>query len=337
MAQETNQVGQTFPIIVIGASAGGFEALKKLIIELPVNTGAAVLIVWHLSSEVSGILPQVLNKLGKIPAKHPEDHEEIRPDMIYVAPPDFHMTLQESTIRLTKGPKENRFRPAIDPLFRSAAYFHGNRIIGVILSGYLDDGTSGLWLIKEYGGTTVVQDPADAEIKGMPESAIRAVKVDYIVALDKMASLLVQLVKETRDKTSRLRPDDDRVRLEIDIAAQAAEIKNSVMLVGEASRFTCPDCHGVFGMIREGNIVRFRCHTGHAYSPQNLLEAINSDIEQNLYNTLRAYEEKALLLDKLKDHLATMKEFSDETVQARAVKETEHGIETLRVLLERKT
>ncbi len=183
-------------IIVIGASAGGFEAFKTIVKDLPANLNASIFIVWHMSPDVRGILPQVLNRVNSIYAAHAYDKEEIKPNRIYVAPPDYHLLVEEGRVRVTHGPKENRFRPAVDPLFRSAAYAYGNRVIGVILTGALDDGTAGLWTVKNYGGIAIVQDPLDAEVPSMPANAIREVEVDYSVPVNELAALLVRLSKE---------------------------------------------------------------------------------------------------------------------------------------------
>ncbi|HTD92609.1 MAG TPA: chemotaxis protein CheB, partial [Chitinophagaceae bacterium] len=166
-----------YPLIVIGASAGGFEALKTLVQNLPADFPAPIFVVWHMSPDVPGILPQVLNKQNSIYAASAYDMEPIQKNRIYVAPPDRHLLIDRGFVRVTNGPKENRFRPAVDPLFRSAAYVYGPRVIGIILSGALDDGTSGLWNVKRSGGTTIVQDPLDAEVASMPANAMREVRV----------------------------------------------------------------------------------------------------------------------------------------------------------------
>src|SRR5688572_1397980 len=205
-------------IIVIGASAGCFEALKNLVKDLPANLQASIFIVWHMSPDVTGVLPQVLTRVGHLPAKNAEDGERIEPSRIYVAPPDHHLVIENSHVRVTKGPKENRFRPAVDPLFRSAAYSYGSRVIGVILSGALDDGTSGLWTIKYRGGVAVVQDPADAEIPSMPRNALREVEVDYIVPISEMAELLVRLSQEQVEENSEaviMEENDKQTEFEI--------------------------------------------------------------------------------------------------------------------------
>ena len=194
---------ETRNIIVVGASAGGFQAIKTLVADLPSDLQASLFIVWHMSPDVRGIMPQVLNRLETIPAEHAIDKEPIMPNRIYIATPNFHLLVERGRVRVTKGPKENRFRPAVDPLFRSAAYAYGSRVIGVILTGALDDGTSGLWTIKHLGGRAVVQDPNDAEVPSMPENAIREVDVDYIVPVSEMADLLVRLSQE-QSETSKV-------------------------------------------------------------------------------------------------------------------------------------
>ena len=166
-------------IVVIGASAGGMEALQKLVARLPADLPAALFVVWHLSPGLKSILPSVLDRAGPLRALHPQDGDRIEPGRVYVAPNDHHMLLEKGYVRITKGPKENRFRPAVDPLFRSAAYVYGPRTIGVVLTGALDDGTAGLWTIKLRGGTAIVQEPADAMIRSMPLNALEHTAADY--------------------------------------------------------------------------------------------------------------------------------------------------------------
>src|SRR5262249_12115326 len=155
-------------IVVMGGSTGSFEVFKTVAAGLPRDLDASIFIVWHMSPEVRGILPEILDRLGPLEAREPEDHEHIESGRIYVARPDHHLLIDDGPVRVTRGPKENRFRPAIDPLFRSAAYTYGRRVIGIITSGALDDGTSGLWTIKQRGGIAIAQDPGDAEISSMP-------------------------------------------------------------------------------------------------------------------------------------------------------------------------
>jgi two-component system, chemotaxis family, protein-glutamate methylesterase/glutaminase len=296
---------ETRDIIVIGASAGGLEAIKQLVANLPANLEAAVFIVWHMAPDIKGILPHVLNKQKKLYAINATDREQIVTSRIYVAPPNRHLLIEKGQVRVTHGPKENGFRPAIDPLFRSAAYHHGPRVIGIILSGSLDDGTSGLWTIKKYGGLAIVQDPLEAEVPSMPEHAIQAVAVDHIVPVSEMAPLLEKLTTEAALPLNN--PDMEnkkKIEKEIRIAIQDKAMEENIMLFGELTPYTCPECHGVLSAIKEGGRTRYRCHTGHAFSADGLMTFISKDIEQSLWNTIRSMEEGIILLNHMGDHFA---------------------------------
>jgi two-component system chemotaxis response regulator CheB len=293
-------------IIVIGASAGGFDALKNLVKDLPPDLQASIFVVWHMSPDVTGVLPEVLNRAGRLSAKNAEDGERIEPSRIYVAPPDRHLIIENSHVRVTRGPKENRFRPAVDPLFRSAAYVYGARVIGVILSGALDDGTSGLWTIKHRGGVAVVQDPADAEISSMPRNAMREVEVDHVVPVSEMADLLVRLSSERVAETSEaVMEEDGNKQTEFEIRT-AIEDKTTadILKFGELTPFTCPDCHGVLFRLTDGTRPRFRCHTGHAFSSDSLLTTVTESIEESLWSAIRCIEESMLLLNHIGSHFA---------------------------------
>jgi two-component system chemotaxis response regulator CheB len=291
-------------IIVIGASAGGFEALKTIVKDLPANFNASIFIVWHMSPDVRGILPQVLNRFTTIYAAHAFDKEKIKPNRIYIAPPDHHLLVEEGRVRVTHGPKENRFRPAIDPLFRSAAYAYGNRVIGVVLSGALDDGTAGLWTVKQYGGIAVVQDPNDAEVPSMPQNAMREVKVDYVVPVSDVAGLLAKLSREKSPVNTKVMKDE-KTKVEIQIAAEDDGLKLGVPNLGELTPFSCPECHGVLSNLKDGDLARYRCHTGHAYSVDTLLAAISEKIEDGLYSAIRGIDESIMLLNHIGDHYAS--------------------------------
>jgi two-component system, chemotaxis family, protein-glutamate methylesterase/glutaminase len=290
-------------IIVIGASAGGFEALKKIVAGLPPDFSASVFIVWHMSSDVRGVLPQVLNGVNTILATHACDNEEIKRNRIYVAPPDRHMLLENGKVLVTHGPKENRFRPAVDPLFRSAAVAYGNRVIGIILSGALDDGTAGLWTVKQYGGTAIVQDPEDAEVPSMPENAMREVKIDYCVSAAELPHLLVGLSKEPVTENVDVMKDE-QTKKEIRIAAEERALEKGILQFGQLSPYACPECHGVLSRLQNGNIIRYRCHTGHAYSSNALIASITEKIEDSLYSAIRGMDESIMMLNHLGDHHA---------------------------------
>src|SRR4051812_945577 len=209
-------------IIVIGASAGGMGALEKLVASLPADLPAAVFVVWHLAPGVRSVLPAVLNRAGPLAAAFPQDGDPIRPARIYIAPNDHHMLLERGYIRVTKGPKENRFRPAVDPLFRSAAYIYGPRTIGIVLSGALDDGTAGLWAIKLRGGTAIVQGPEDAMHRSMPLNALENVEVDHKLPVDEMGALLARLTREeTAPEPMLAARERDKMEAEVKIAREA--------------------------------------------------------------------------------------------------------------------
>lgn len=295
-------------IIVIGASAGGFEVLKEIVSDFPADFDAAVFIVWHMSPDVRGILPHALSRVGKLPAANARDHESIKNGRIYVAPPDHHMILEKDTIRISRGPKENRFRPAIDPLFRSAAFSHKNRVIGVILSGALDDGTAGLWAIKQRGGIAVVQEPGEAEVPQMPESAIAAVHVDYILPAADIGSKLIQLTEEeVKEINFDNMEANDKIKNEIKASLSEAA-SDYMFLGGKLTPYTCPECHGVLSSIKEGGRLRFRCHTGHAFSADSLLAAISESIEESFWSTIRNVQESVFLLNHMGDHFAEVNE-----------------------------
>ena len=287
-------------IVVIGASAGGMGALETLVASLPTDLPAALFVVWHLAPGVKSVLPTVLNRAGPLPAANPKDGDAIRPGRIYVAPNDHHMLLERGYIRIAKGPKENRFRPAVDPLFRSAAYIYGSRVIGIVLSGALDDGTAGLWAIKLRGGTAIVQDPADAMHRSMPLSALENVEVDYKVPVAEIGALLGRLAREEAGPEPRVADAErDKMDAEVKIAREVDPRLEDILQYGELSPFTCPDCHGVLSMFRDGRIVRFRCHTGHGVSAATLLESSTTQVEERLMDAMRALDETIMLLNQL--------------------------------------
>jgi two-component system chemotaxis response regulator CheB len=291
-------------IIVIGGSTGSLRVLKEMVTRLPVDLPAAIFIVWHIAPDSPGILPEVLERIGTLPADNARHDQKIEMGRIYVAPPDHHLLIEDSSVKVSKGPKENRFRPAIDPLFRSAAVAYGSRVIGVILSGGLDDGVSGLWTVKEYGGITVVQDPHDAENSSMPINARKRVEVDYCVPGNELADLLIRLCRdEVKEEKQLMTKKSGKTDLEISIAGGDEALLKGVLELGRPSYFTCPECRGVLVEIAEGKDIRFRCHTGHAYASGTLLSEISESVEDSLWNSIRAMDENVMLLQHLSNHL----------------------------------
>ena len=290
-------------IIVIGASAGGVEALGQLIPLLPPDLPAAVFIVLHISSQGTSVLPNILNraiakrqKNSTLKAVHPQDGEPIVHGQIYVAPPDCHLLVKDGYIRLARGPKENSNRPAVDP-FRTAARAYGRRVVGVVLSGSLDDGTAGLMAVKQRRGVAIVQKPEEALYSGMPDNAIENVEVDHILPVAEIAATLTLLAHQL------VEDGEDSVSSDLEMESDMAELELSAMQKshrpGTPSPFGCPDCGGVLWELEQGKLTHFRCRTGHAYSTHSLLAAQTHAQEEAMWNALRALEEKAALTKRM--------------------------------------
>jgi two-component system, chemotaxis family, protein-glutamate methylesterase/glutaminase len=289
-------------IIVIGASAGGIEPIRTILGGLPADFPGSVFIVVHTSANSPGVLDMIFDKAGKLPALTVDAGERIAPGKVYVARSDHHLIIEPGRVLLTRGPKENRFRPAIDPLFRSAAQTYGPRVVGIILSGGLDDGTSGLWTIKQLGGTTIVQDPREAWSPSMPQSAMQYVRVDHILRADEIAPLLVRLASTPADAQEGAVVVPDEVNIEVNIAREDKAKDAGVFQLGEPSKYACPECHGVLLEMRDRTPVRFRCHTGHAYTLESLLSEMDEMIEDSLWSAIRALEERAMLVRQAAEH-----------------------------------
>lgn len=286
-------------IVVIGASAGGVIALVDLFKSLPPDFDGYLMVVQHVSPYSPSVLPQILSRCGQLKAVHPKDGEKLMRNTIYIAPPDHHMLVESDTLIVKKGPKENRFRPSIDALFRSAAYSYGSRVIGVVLSGLMDDGTSGLWSVKRHEGLGIIQHPADAEFPSMPQNVMEFVEVDYAVPVTEMGALLNRLTKERAPENPILaKEEQERLRLEITIASQDNAFDMGLMEKGPYTPLTCPECNGALVQFTEGRIVRYRCHTGHAFTDSALLAGVTKAVEENLWKTVRGLEEVIMILQQ---------------------------------------
>jgi two-component system, chemotaxis family, protein-glutamate methylesterase/glutaminase len=289
-------------IVVIGASTGGIDALREILRGLSPDLNASVFVVQHSGADAPGILHLILQRRSQIRVVTPADGERIVKGRVYLAPPDRHLILEQDRICLSRGPKENRFRPAIDPLFRSAAQVYGPRVIGVVLTGGLDDGTAGLWAVKRMGGTAIVQDPADAVVPSMPLSASRYVNVDHIVPLVEIAPLLMKLTS-TPAVLEGVYEVPKHLDIEVKIAKQDPAIDQDVRKIWEKSSYTCPECHGVLLQFEESGRDRFRCHTGHAFSSDSLLAYLTENVEDSLWTTIRTIEESVLLMNHMAKHI----------------------------------
>ena len=286
-------------IIVIGASAGGVQALRKFVHQLPADFNAPVFIVQHTPPNIESFLPEILMNAGKLKAVHPKDGDKFENGTIYIAPPDHHMLIDNENILVKRGPKENNFRPSVDALMRSAAYCYGPAVIGVVLTGMLYDGTSGLWSVKRLGGTTIIQNPEEAEFPDMPKSVLEYVEVDHQVDLSGLGALICELIAQpVKDSNPANAIEIARMKKEIDIAGAQKAFEKGATQLGDCSLLTCPDCGGGMVMIKEDNIVRYRCHTGHAYIDMSLLKESVENTEMKLWEALRCMEETIMILEQ---------------------------------------
>jgi two-component system, chemotaxis family, protein-glutamate methylesterase/glutaminase len=298
---EEKPVGQR--VIVIGASLSGVDALCELIGALPADFAAPIFIVQHVASDSPGLLPQILTKAGKLGATHPTSPEVIENGRVYVAPPDRHMLIEKGYVRLFHGPHENLARPAIDPLFRSAALAYGPGVVGVVLTGQFDDGTAGLLAIKDRGGTTIVQEPSEATTRSMPLSALQHVGIDHRCKIAEMAVLLAELA------------NDDPADPEPETAAALMETENRIAegifsvadwwhleRISTPAGLNCPTCRSALYELNDRRVLRFRCRSGHAFSALSLLCG-KVDARENLMSSISGVlMEEITLSRRLLDH-----------------------------------
>lgn len=303
----------THDIVVIGASAGGLDAVRNVVRSLPSNLGTAVFIVIHTSPEGPGLLPDILGRLGTMPVTAAQDRERIVRGHIYVPPNDFHLLLSDGHVRLSHGPREHRFRPAVDPLFRSAAEHYGARVIGVVLSGSMADGTHGLMMIKSRGGMAIVQDPDEAGFPSMPRSAIGRVKVDYVLPSEQIGAVITELtmVRAAGPRSRAKSKDRKAASREASPERSGVDSLRSWALDTPPSPFTCPDCGGTLWQLKEGKLLRYRCHVGHGFSADSLQATQENKLEETLWSALRAIEGSIALRRRLLDrggagHLAAV-------------------------------
>jgi two-component system, chemotaxis family, protein-glutamate methylesterase/glutaminase len=317
-------------IVVIGGSAGSIEAVTEVVRGLPPDFPGSVFVVVHFPGSVTSTLPRILSRAGPLPARHARDGEPIEPGRIYVAPPDCHLLLTEGQARLSRGPKENGHRPAIDPLFRTAAHTYESRVVGVVMSGNLNDGTTGLLTIKQNGGVAVVQSLETALYQGMPRSAIDHIAVDHILAPSAISLLLAELALQAAKpvKTVRVAEDPTEQSDELALPGQHKE-------PGVPSTMTCPECHGMLWEVKDEELVRFRCRVGHAYSDEALLAHQAEQLEAAMWTALRALEEHSALGKRLaaqansRGHTRSASAFTEQAMNA------EHHASVIRVVLDR--
>jgi two-component system chemotaxis response regulator CheB len=288
-------------IIVIGASAGGIQVLEELVAGLPEDLAAAIFVVVHTSPVGGTVLPSILDRKSRLPARMAEDGEPIRHGVIYLAPPDHHLLVKPGLVCCSRGPRENGFRPAIDPLFRTAARAYRSRVVAVVLSGGMDDGTAGIVTVKEYGGIAIAQDPVEAVFDSMPRSAIENAGVDHVLRIAQMPATLAELSLAAlpQGALDMARPAE----VEPDVAEIGTAALKTHELSGAPSTFVCPECGGSLWEIREGSILRYRCHVGHGYTAEALLSEQNGHVEDALWTALRALEENAALRRRMAERV----------------------------------
>jgi two-component system, chemotaxis family, protein-glutamate methylesterase/glutaminase len=300
-----------YDVVVVGASAGGVETLIKLIEKLPKAFPAPVLIVQHLSPHRPSTLPYILGRVSKLPVVAATNLQRIEPGRIYVAPPDRHLIIEDDHLKVIRGPKENFSRPSVDVLFRSAAVVFGPRVIGIILSGGLGDGASGLHAIKSAGGVAIIQDPNEALYPSMPLAAAQEVRIDSILPVTKIADELVKLTNKPltnmkKKKSTKKQAKKNLAKKELKQSKLDEDQLDKEGQYGTPSVYSCPDCKGVLWEIKDGDLIRFRCRTGHGYLPEVLSERQSDNIESSLWAAMTALEEKSSLSQRLAQKFTDM-------------------------------
>jgi two-component system chemotaxis response regulator CheB len=290
-------------VVVVGTSAGGMNALSEFVAQLNPHIDAAVFVVMHLSrTSISDYLMHRLKPLTQLKCEVATDNQSIKKGHIYIASPNLHLLVKKGTILLGRGPEENRWRPSIDVLFRSAAAAYSTRAIGVVLTGLLDDGTTGMLAIQRSGGNCIVQDPNEAEYPDMPLSVLNNMEVNYCIPLAEMGDVISTITATSPEEI----PAPQDVIIESEIAERVVVDYNTVKQLGVNSIYACPDCGGGLwninkGGVGEGKIDRYRCHIGHSYSEKDLLLKQGEVFETTLWTALRIMEERRNLLMKLTD------------------------------------
>ena len=284
-------------IVVIGTSSGGQQALLEILSRLPEDYPHPILIVMHIGRHES-LLPQMLQARCTLPVRYAVDNEPLLPPMVLLAPPDQHLLIKDSTVRLSHAAKENFARPAIDPLFRSAAFSYREHAIGIVLTGNLDDGTIGLQAIKACGGITIVQDPAEASASGMPRSALEHVGADYCLPLSGIADKLIELADNGIPRAASVALPA-WISLETQINLSERSSMELLDKIGHPSKLTCPECSGALWKIDNPSLLRYRCHTGHSYTAETLDVAQAEQLEEAIWFAIRALHEKRRLLTSM--------------------------------------
>jgi two-component system, chemotaxis family, protein-glutamate methylesterase/glutaminase len=314
-------------LVAIGASAGGVEALVSLCTKLPPEFPATILITQHLPSHADSALDQVLTRAGPLPAKFAGQGDALRKGQIFLAPPGSHLIAAGDRLVLGRGPRENHVRPAIDPMLRSVAVCCGSRAVGVVLTGTLGDGASGLKAIQQCGGISVVQDPDDAAFSEMPRTALNRSMPDHIVRLADLPLLLNSLVQRPAGDA---KPCPESLRFEVGIATGQKASMGDMDQLGRRSVLTCPECNGVMWEIDDEDLSHYRCHTGHAYGADMMTLALDENVRRALASALRTLEERIALTEKLRWQASERGHNQSASQWARRIEEIQKEADALR-------
>lgn len=320
----------THDIIVIGASAGGLEPLLMIVGGLPRDFPATLCVVQHIPPTAPSLLPEILTRHGHLTARHATDGARIERGCIYIAPPDHHLLIRGDHIHTPSGPRENGFRPAIDATFRTAAQTYGPRVVGIVLSGMLDDGTAGLLAIKRRGGVAIVQSVSEAQFSSMPESAARYVDVDLVLNAAQIPAALVRLADEQIEGGADM---SDNTDLEANISGMDAEALNQAETLGVPVPFSCPDCGGVMNEYYDGDLLRFRCQVGHAFSPESMFAGQAQMLDRSLWAAYQSLDERIALSKRLAHDARRFNDLASEQRFSRELTHLEDQREQIRQTL----
>ncbi len=309
--------------MVIGASAGGVEALSRVVSRLPGDLNACVLVVLHIPATAPSALGHILDRKGPLPARTARDGDPLAAGHLLVAPPNHHLLVEDDHVRLSAGPRENGHRPAIDVLFRSAAAARGPDVVGVVLSGLLDDGAAGVAVVRERGGVVLVQEPRDAIYPAMPQTVIDRIGADVVATAEELAAVIAKWCESGQvDQAGREDSMPD-------------ESERSGRVLGPPSGYICPDCSGTLYLVEDAALLRFRCRVGHAWGAENLLQRQGLSVEGALWVALRSLEEKADLCRRLAERAAATGRTLSRDKFMQTVAETLSSAQAIKRLLER--
>jgi len=310
-------------IIVIGGSAGALDPLRQIARSLPADLPAAVFVVLHLAATQKSTLASILNREAGLPTVIPREGDPVRPGYLYVPTPDHHLEISDGHVRVGRGPRINGSRPAVDVLFRSAAAF-GGRVIGVVLSGALDDGSAGLAAIRAAGGVGIVQSPDDAVLESMPSNAIMVAEPEHVLPAAEIGSTIVRLIGDAVERSGAASKPGG-------LEMERIGLRDAP---GEVTGVTCPDCHGSIWLQRgRGGEVSFACRIGHSYSPESFFEIQRENVENALWAGVRSLEEQASFAEAMAARAAKKEDESSRLRYAKRVEAASENAEILRKLI----